>query len=338
LLKAIRIALFVLGLLVSGLLVYALSNSLYTQRPVGFQQAEAPDQLGRPIPIAIWYPTEAKPWPTSLLQLNLMSVARNAPVAGGALPLVLISHGNGGGPGSHADLALALAEHGFVVAGLMHPGDNYADQSAAGTGRWLVDRTRQVRSALDYMLTLWPSHRQIDANRIGMFGFSAGGFTALTAVGGAPDLRLIASHCKATPEFVCKLLTDVQSPLLDPSSVPPASEFLRDARIKAAVIAAPGLGFTFVPNGLATVSVPVQLWSGDSDQNVPTATNAKPVSHALAARAELREVAGASHFSFLAPCRLLGPPVLCREAGGFDRPRFHTEMNEAAVEFFQRKM
>ncbi|MCK7495223.1 MAG: hypothetical protein MZW92_32090 [Comamonadaceae bacterium] len=61
-----------------------------------------------------------------------MEVARNAPVAGGGLPLVVVSHGNGGGPQSHADLALALASAGYVVAAPMHTGDNFFDQSAAG--------------------------------------------------------------------------------------------------------------------------------------------------------------------------------------------------------------
>ncbi len=336
--KAIRIGLIALGLLVGASLIYVLSNALYTKRPVGFVLVEAPDPSGKPVSIGVSYPTDARPLPTTLLGLNLISVARDAPIAGNALPLVVISHGNGGGPGSHVDLALALAQRGFVVAAPMHTGDNYADESALESARWLVDRTLHIHSAIDYMLNIWPDHDRIDARRVGMFGFSAGGFTALTAVGGQPDLRLIASHCSATPEFVCKLLADAHSPLLNPASIPLASDFARDARVKAAAIAAPGLGFTFVPDGLANVSVPVQLWTGDSDRNVPTSTNAGPVSRALGIRAELHEVPGAGHFSFLVTCGLFGPPYLCRDADGFDRKRFHTEMNEAVVEFFQKKL
>jgi hypothetical protein len=59
----------------------------------------------------------------------------------------VLSHGNAGDPGSHADLALALADAGFVVAAPMQAGDNYLDQSAAGTSRWLGDRNRHVRAA-----------------------------------------------------------------------------------------------------------------------------------------------------------------------------------------------
>jgi predicted dienelactone hydrolase len=76
-----------------------------------------------------------------------MGVARDAPIAGRDLPLVVISHGNGGGPQSHADLAMALANAGYVVAAIMHPGDNYADGSALGAVSFFSGRTRQLHTA-----------------------------------------------------------------------------------------------------------------------------------------------------------------------------------------------
>jgi predicted dienelactone hydrolase len=220
----------------------------------------------------------------------------------------------------------------------MHTGDNYVDQRQAGSRTWLVDRARHVHATIDFLLQQWPSHDRIDAGRIGLFGFSAGGFTTLATIGGQPDLRRLASHCAATPEFACRLLASGHSPLLDPAQVPPASAFVRDARVKAAVVAAPGLGFTFAPDGLNGVTVPVQVWSGDADTNVPTATNAGPVAAALGAHAELHTVPGAAHFSFLVPCGLFGPPSLCRDEGGFDRKRFHAEMDEAVVAFFRKTL
>ena len=39
------------------------------------------------------------------------------------------------------------------------------------------------------------------ANRIGAFGFSAGGFTVLAAAGGEPDLTKVPGHCQAHPAF-----------------------------------------------------------------------------------------------------------------------------------------
>jgi len=336
--KWIRRGLILIAALTAALVAFAIANALRTTRPVGFQMVGVPDAGGAPIQVAVWYPTQASPRPTTVLGLNLLSVAPDGPVAGARLPLIMISHGNGGGSGSHADLALALAESGFVVAAPIHTGDNYADQSAVGSAHWLVDRSRHVRATLEYMLAVWPGHAQINEDRIGMFGLSAGGFTALTAIGGEPDLRLIATHCAASPEFVCRLLSDSNSALMHPESVPPASAFIRDARIKAAVIAAPGFGFTFVPNGLLNVTAPVQLWSGQQDVNVPEATNAGLINRALGARVEFHSVPGARHFSFLVPCHLMGPPLLCGDAEGFDRVAFHADMNTRVVTFFEKNL
>ena len=324
-------AIALLAVAVIAVVAVQLATGLRPSRAVGFQLVHVPDKRGSPLNVAIWYPTDAGSAP-ALLGLIVQFVATGAPVAGTSLPLVVISHGSGGGPGSHADTALALASAGFVVAAPMHTGDNYADQSAVGTPDWLVARSRHVPIVIDYLVTTWPDHARIDARKIGMFGFSAGAFTTLTTIGGIPDLALIGTHCAATPEFACQLWKP------GGSEIPNASSFAQDPRVKAAVIAAPGYGFTFVPSGLANVGVPVQIWSGAMDDNVPTATNAALVAAALGARADLRVVAGASHFSFLVPCGLIGPPLLCRDANGFDRKRFHESFNQEIVRFFQTKL
>jgi predicted dienelactone hydrolase len=336
--KWIRRALVGLLLLIAVAMAAAFAVALKVPRPVGFQQVQVVGRDGHVLVMGVWYPTKEHPWPTTFAGLNLMEVAHDAPVAGQALPLVMISHGNGGGPFSHADLVLALAGQGFVVAAPMHEGDNFADQRAMASADWFVNRTREMRSAVDYMLASWPAHARIDSARIGIYGFSAGGFTALAAIGGVPDLRRLASHCASDAEFACRLLADAHSPLLDADKVPPASAYVHDPRIKAAVIAAPGLGFTFTPEGLASVIAPVQLWSGADDTSVPTKTNAGWVSDALGQRAELRIVPGAGHFSFLVPCGLIGPPLLCHDAAGFDRRQFHASMNRDVVAFFQSKL
>lgn len=312
----------------------ALLGALRTEHPVGFQVARAIGADGTPFPIAVWYPTSAHPWPTTLLGPLLMDVAADGPILGQDLPLVVISHGNGGGPGSHADLALALADAGYVVAAPMHAGDNYSDQSAVGTEWWLSGRLRQFRTTVDYMLEAWQGRDRIDRQRVGAFGFSAGGFTVLAAIGGQPDLRIIPAYCRESREFACELLRYVNSPLLKPDAAAVGEAFLPDARIRAAVIAAPGLGFTFEPNQLSDVTVPVQLWSADRDVNVPYASNTGRVREGLGSRADFHSVPGAGHFSFLAPCGLLRPPGVCADPARFDRKAFHASMNASVVAFF----
>lgn len=336
--KWIRWLLVATVILVCGLVGAAYLTALRTEHPVGFQVVRATDADGQPLFVGVWYPTEARPRPTTLLGTLPMDVAPDGPVSGRDLPLVVISHGNGGGPSSHADLALALADAGYVVAAPMHAGDNYTDQSAAGSVSLFSGRTRQLRSTVDYMVGRWQGHDRIDPERVGAFGFSAGGFTVLTAVGAQPDLRSVARHCAESPEFVCDVLRHANSPLLNSAAPTAGGAFLSDARIKAAVVAAPGLGFSMDPDGLANVRVPVQLWSADQDINVPYATNARLIREALGPRVEFHSVPRAGHFSFLAPCGLLKPPAICSDSGHFDRKAFHANMNASVVDFFDRNV
>jgi predicted dienelactone hydrolase len=336
--KWLRRAVIAVFLLACGVVAAALYTAMRSERPVGFQISRAVDTEGRPFAVAIWYPTQARTLPTTLLGVVLMDVARDAPVAGSALPLVVVSHGNGGGPASHADLALSLASAGYVVAAPMHTGDNYADQGAVGSAALFSGRNRELRATVDHMLKTWTGHANIDPARIGAFGFSAGGFTVLTAAGASPDLNIVASHCVATPEFACDVLRQAGSPLLAPGGAAKGGVFVADPRIRAAVVAAPGLGFTMTPDSLSGVRVPVQLWSGDKDASVPYASNTKPIRDALGARAEFHSVAGAGHFSFLTPCGLIGPPALCADEGGFDRRAFHADMNAKILAFFEKSL
>jgi predicted dienelactone hydrolase len=317
--------------LVGGVAAILYAQALRPQRPVGFQEVGIPDAGGRPLAAGIWYPTAARPR-LMMLGLIVQQVAPNGPVVGQGLPLVMISHGNGGGMGSHADTALALAAAGFVVVAPTHTGDNYADQGEVGLPLWLTDRARHVRSTIDYMLQAWPGRDHIDPRRIGMFGFSAGGFTALTAIGGEPDLTRIAAQCLKADEFACHLWKPQDVPLPGPGA------FAHEPRIKAAVIAAPGFGFTFVPGGLAGVRARVELWAGGADTSVPYASNTGPVRAALGDLATIHVEPGANHFAFLVPCDPLGPPLLCHDAHGFDRRAFHRRFNAEVVRFFEAEL
>jgi len=336
--KWIRRVLVALAILVCGVMVAAFLTALRTENPVGFEVSRATGSDGQTFLVGVWYPTQARPRPTTLLGPLLMDVAPDGPLAGRDLPLVVISHGNGGGPGSHADLALALADAGYVVAAPMHTGDNYADQSAAGSVSLYSGRNRELHATIDYMLGDWQGHDRIDPERVGAFGMSAGGFTVLTAVGAQPDLGLVARHCAESPEFICEVLRHARSPLLQADAPNAGDAFLPDARIKAAVVAAPGLGFSFGPHGLANVRVPIQLWSAEQDDSVPYATNARLVREALGPRVEFHSVPGAGHASFLAPCGVLKPPGICSDPGPFDRKAFHATMNASVVAFFDRNL
>jgi predicted dienelactone hydrolase len=209
---------------------------------VGFERVTVPDPGGSPLEAGIWYPSDAPASPQPL-GLFVQTVAAGGPVAGRGLPLVVMSHGTGGTFEGHYDTALALAEAGFVVASITHTGDNYRDQSAFAR---VENRPRHIKALIDYMLTSWPRHDVLDAARIGMFGFSAGGFTGLVAIGGVPDMTRVAPFCAGHPDdWACNRAQELRSG----PPAPPAA-FVHDPRIAVAVIAAPAIGYTFTPEGL----------------------------------------------------------------------------------------
>ena len=262
----------------------------------------------------------------------VIPVAIFAPANGSALPLVVISHGTGASMISHIDTAQALANAGFVVVAPMHPGDNFQDDSAVGKPQWFVDRSRHVSKVIDFMTAQWEGHDRLAPNGIGLFGLSAGATTALISVGGNPDLAGVPAYCARTPEFVCKIMGP---PAASPADAPPMTT---DKRVAAVVLAAPGLGFAFAPSGLANVTVPVQLWTGEADNTVPTATNAAVVRELLTTPVDYHSVPGAAHLSFLAPCGPDSPPFICKDPDGFDRAAFHQKFNQSIIAFFNKHL
>jgi predicted dienelactone hydrolase len=297
----------------------------------GFQFQAVPDPDDRPISVGIWYPSRD---PASRQRrLDDMTVAMNGALSGTALPLVVISHGTGGGALGHNDTAIALADAGFVVAAPTHTGDNFQDESSVGTQRWLTDRPRHIRRVIDYMLSDWHGHTRLDPRRIGFFGFSAGGFTGLIVVGATPDLSRFRTSCanEPLPDLLCGFLRQRGSELLAEMQRTPV--WLTDERVRAAVLAAPGPVHIFTPDATANVKVPLQLWTASLDISVP---EEGVVEIARRLSAEHHSVQGAEHLAFLRPCN--GPVPICMNPPGFDRAAFHETFNKAVVDFFMSRL
>lgn len=291
------------------------------------QDATASDPDDRPLAIRIWHSE---------------NLTKGAP-----LPLIAISHGTGGSLAGHTDTARALAAAGFVVVSVSHTGDNYMDESYVGRGLHLIGRPRHISRVIDYMLTTWTNHRHVDPGRIGAFGHSAGGFTALVLAGGKPDIARGEAHCIAHPEaWDCDYLRRHGFEFASSPRFPP-SAWRQDPRIKAAVIAAPAVAYVFDPQGLTGVTIPIQLWVAGHDSVVD---DSPAIIRRLLPRApEYHFVAGAGHLSFVTPCgrneALIartastdGRLDWCSDADGFDRAGFHDQFNAAAIAFFKRTL
>jgi predicted dienelactone hydrolase len=303
-------------------------------RNVGFEELQIPNGEEPPLVIGIWYPTAA-PAQKHELEPFKQDVALDAPVAGAHLALVVISHGGGASYASHYDTALALAHAGLVAAAVSHAGDDSDDQSQVLK---LWRRPAQLRRLISYMLGEWPAHDRLDAERIGAFGFSNGGFTVLVAAGGIPDLRKIDPYCRANPGHdLCLALK--QAGVGSVVALPiPSGAWTPDPRIRAVVSAAPAFGFTFDRAGLRNVQVPVQLWRAADDRHQPNPWYEEVVRNALPRVPDYHVVAHAGHYDFLPPCsaRLAeAAPQICVDPLGFDRTAFHRVFNAQVVRFFQ---
>jgi predicted dienelactone hydrolase len=159
---------------------------------LGFTQLAATEHDG---PLSVYYPTLAAEAPPSPARLSLALAVGAEPVRGNGR-LVVISHGSGGSPFVHGNLARALVETGFVVAMPEHRGDNFKDLTRAGPESWDT-RPQEVSRAIDAIGADARFAPLLQLDRVGVYGFSAGGHTALTLAGGRWSAARFKQHCEA---------------------------------------------------------------------------------------------------------------------------------------------
>jgi predicted dienelactone hydrolase len=145
-------------------------------------------------PVTVFYPAASAEQPQKRGPFTIPAAFNGAPERGNGR-LVVISHGSGGSAWVHADLARALVEAGFVVALPEHAGDNYKDRSGIGPTSWRK-RPAEVSRAIDAVAKDARFAPLLKLDRVGMYGMSAGGHTALTLAGGRWAPALLARHCQ----------------------------------------------------------------------------------------------------------------------------------------------
>ena len=101
-----------------------------------------------------------------------------------------------GGHAVHADLARTLVDDGFLLAMPEHRGDNFKDQSAIGPESWWR-RLIGVSHAID-VVGRDPRFKLLLAlDKVGAYGMSVGGHTALSLAGGRWSPARLKEHCEA---------------------------------------------------------------------------------------------------------------------------------------------
>jgi predicted dienelactone hydrolase len=287
---------------------------------------------------AVWYPCATPPQTINLSDKGIgdrtLAGVKDCPLIPDRLPLVVISHGRNGWFGGHHDTAAAMADAGFVVAAINHPGDTAYDSSRLDSLSVLVERPADIKRLINFMLDTWPDASHIDAGRIGLYGYSMGGYTGLVVIGGNPDLRKGVARCERSDFRACKQLENDELPGEAPT---------HDPRVKAAIIVDPARGFLFPADHLKAVAIPVQLWSSDPLLAADHLSGccAPEINQRLPSKPEYHLAPNAKHLSFLAPCsprETQAFPRICTDAPGFDRIAFHDQLHAEMIAFFRKHL
>lgn len=169
----------------------ALAAAWAQATPMGLAEIEGTGGDG---PVTVFYPTRDAPRPTQRFRFTLNVAPDGAPARGNGR-LVMVSHGSGGAPWVHANLAQALVDAGFIVAMPLHKADNYKDDSDPGPDSWSM-RPAEVSRAIDAVGRDARFAPLLQLDKVGMYGMSAGGHTALSLAGGRWSPAGFKTHCE----------------------------------------------------------------------------------------------------------------------------------------------
>lgn len=321
---------------------------------VGLAPIKVSDPVsGGTMPGFVFYPsTQPAKGDTPVGPYNV-AAAFDAPALAGAKPLVVISHGNGGSALGHHDLATYLASHGFMVATIEHPGDNFHDQSGVGHSEVLVGRPIQVSAVISAVLEDPRWKKLIDPNRIGVSGFSAGGYTSLLVVGAVPRFDRFIDYCERHREdkAICgdadrlKAEAAKNGQTLEDLMAAVQKDLTRwgntsDPRVKAAFAMAP-LSLIFDKAGIAKIDRPVFLYYGEKDGVLVPSENTLHIKPLISTLSGITMVPKADHWVFLAPCSAelaKDAGEICRDPAGVDRAKVHKQINADALAFFRKTL
>jgi predicted dienelactone hydrolase len=306
--------------------------------------------------ITLWYPAtapdqEADIGPPGGAIFVTGRVAADAPFADDARhPLILVSHGFGGTAQQMTWLAAALARAGYVVVGVDHPGTNGIDGVTAEGAFAPWERAGDLKAALDLVLADPKLAAHVDTGRIGVAGFSLGGFTSLLEVGARADFEQLVAFCTGPDrDAICNQQLEYPHPMqtdqvaAEPAMAPLVAREhtdLHDPRVRAAFLIAPAViqGIDF--DSLRRIKAPVAIALGDADPIAPPKTNGETAAK-LVPGATIDILPNVRHYDFLsecAPAGLVYSKPYCTDLPGVSRAETHERVEREAVAFFDKTL
>ena len=319
---------------------------------MGFRQIPHPNGST----ITVFYPATGSEVPVRQGPFNFTWVPQGAPLKGNGR-LIVISHGSGGSPWVHVDLARNLVRRGFTVAIPLHHGDNYLDPSEPGPVSWRK-RPQEISQAIDGVSQDAALASELSPDSVGVFGGSAGGHTVLSLAGGQWSDERFRAHCTKNIEHdfssCVGFLTLLKGNALDPLKIWAARRIIdwrfsdgtvhryRDPRIAAAVAMVP-FAADFAPESLARPAVHLGLVIARKDVNQVPRFHVENIAKACIPHCEMvMDLSEASHGAMLSPM----PPLergsidehLLADPPSFDREQAIADLNERIADFFVRHL
>jgi predicted dienelactone hydrolase len=285
------------------------------------------------------------------------SWASDASPAKGNGRLIVVSHGSGGSPWVHVDLARTLVARGYVVALPQHEGDNYLDASSPGPESW-VKRPVEVTQAIDLVARHPPLSGLVAFDAVGVFGGSAGGHTALSLAGGEWSFSRFRDHCAQhiDEDFSsCVGFTTLRrGNWLDAFKLWVARRIIAyrfsdetvqryvEPRVKASVAMVP-FSADFIASTLARPRIPLGLVIAAKDVNQIPVFHVEAIRKACEPRCEvIMNLAEAGHGAMLSPLPPLEPgsisDLLLSDLPSFDRARELPKLHALIADFFDRNL
>ncbi|MEM7320764.1 MAG: alpha/beta fold hydrolase [Pseudomonadota bacterium] len=295
----------------------------------------------------LWYPTEA----TGPLSYDIDSkvwvgrrVVKDAPPATGPFPVIVLSHGMFGNAYNQAWFASAMAERGYVVAAINHPGTSTWSRDP-DLRRQLWDRPKDISRVIDFVTQSPELSGQIDPDRVFMAGHSLGGYTAAALAGARFDAEALNRFCSQNRnELACGIFFGWQIAQTPQDRVQMEAD-LSDDRIRAFALFDLGGTQSFSTSSLRQINRPMLVFGAPvMNSGLTLDIESRALVRELPQETtEYLEPQELAHFDFLGQCKPGGYDLLAREEpgdeiicshGGAPRAEKHQMIIEKVSEFF----